>query len=112
MGAECRRILPRSPWIVVAAGIKAADVAEGNLKIRHDLGELELGKLDFEYFNDPDLESILEETELDTKKMTRLENKDLRLIYSVIYSEKFQLKGKRGQKVVITHHHFQYFEFR
>ena len=74
---------------------------EGNLKISYDLGELELGKLDEEYFNDPDLDGILRETELDTWKMERLENEELRVIYSVIYSERFQLKGKRQCEVRI-----------
>ena len=71
----------------------------GNVKIRCNLGQLELGKLDKDYFDDPDLDSILQETELDNGKMKRLENEELRLIYSVIYSERFQLKGKRKRQV-------------
>ena len=74
-------------------------MVEGNVKISFDLGELELGKLDEEYFNDPDLDIILQETELDNGKMKRFEDEELRLIYSVIYSERFQLKGKRQRKV-------------
>ena len=80
-------------------GLKVADIVDGNLKINYDLGELELGKLDKEYFNDPDLESILQGTELDTEKMRRFENEKLYLIYSVIYSERFELKGKRQKEV-------------
>ncbi len=79
-------------------------MVEGKLKISYDLGELELGKLDEEYFNDPDMDSILQETELDAKKMTRFENEELRLIYSVIYSERFELKGKRQCEVQIELH--------
>ena len=79
-------------------------MVQGSVKISCTLGKLQLGKLDEEYFDDPDLESILQETELDTGKMTGLENEELRLIYSVIYSGKFELKGKRKQEVVITYH--------
>ena len=74
-------------------------MVEGNVKISFDLGELELGKLDEDYFNDPDLDIILQETELDKGKLKRFEDEELRLIYSVIYSERFQLKGKRQGKV-------------
>ena len=75
---------------------------QGNLKISYELGELELGKLDQEYFIDPVLEDILKESELDAEKMKRYENEELHLIYSVIYSERFQLKGKREYKVTTT----------
>lgn len=77
---------------------------EGKLKISYDLGELELGELDEEYFIDPDLDSILQETVVDTKMMKRFENEELRLIYSVIYSERFELKGKRQSEVRIELH--------
>ncbi|KAJ7376493.1 hypothetical protein OS493_034229 [Desmophyllum pertusum] len=77
-------------------GLKAANLVEGSLKIRYDHGELELGKLDEEFFTDTDLNDILRDTELDPQKMERYKNEKLHLIYSVIYSEKFQLvkKGK------------------
>ena len=78
---------------------QAADIAEVNLKISRDLGELELGKLDQEYFNDPDLKSILQETELDTEKMKDFEKEKLYLIYSVIYSERFEVGGKIQREV-------------
>ena len=74
-------------------------MVEGNVKISFELGELELGKLDKDYFNDPDLDIILQETELDKGKMKRFEDEELRLIFSVIYSERFQLKGNRQRKV-------------
>lgn len=77
-------------------------MVEGNVKIHYDMGELELGKLDQEYFKDPDLDYILQETELDKRKMARLEDEELHLIYSVIYSEKFHLGGKISQEVLIT----------
>lgn len=84
-------------------GLKAADIVEGNLKISYDLGELELGKLDQEFFDDPGLEDILKESELNAEKMERLENQKMHLIYSVIYSERFQLKGKRESEVTTTY---------
>ena len=74
---------------------------EGNLKISYDLGQLELGKLDREYFNHPDLKSILQGTELETEEMKEFENEKLHLIYSVIYSERFELKGKRHREVMM-----------
>lgn len=82
-------------------GLQVADIADGNLKISYDLGELKLGKLDREYFNDPDLTSILQGTELDPGKMRRFEKEKLYLIDSVIYSERFELKGKRQKEVVV-----------
>ena len=75
-----------------------------NIKIKtaDDLGELELGKLDQEYIKDPDLRELLDLTALDAKKMESLEDQKLRLVYSVIYSEKFVLKGKREREVYIS----------
>ena len=64
--------------------------------------------MDKEYFNDPDLNSILQGTELDPGKMRRFEKEKLYLIDSVIYSERFELKGKR-QKEVISKLHYVMF---
>ncbi len=72
-----------------------------NVKVVDDLGELELGKLDQEYFKDPDLRELLAQTALDANRMEGLEDQKLRLIYSVIYSERFLLKGKRQHEVFI-----------
>ena len=94
-----RHLLLSLSWIDI--GFITAMV-EGNVKIHYDMGELELGKLDQEYFKDPDLDYILQETELDKRKMARLEDEELHLIYSVIYSEKFHLGGKISQEVLIT----------
>ena len=74
-------------------------MVEGNVKISFDLGELELGKLDKDCFKDSALDIILQETELDKGKLKRFEDEELRLIYNVIYSERFQLKGKIQSKV-------------
>jgi len=70
-----------------------------NVKIADVLGALELGKLDQEYIKDPDLRELLDKAALDVKRMESLEDQKLRLIYSVIYSEKFVLKGKREHEV-------------
>jgi len=65
------------------------------------LGELILGKLDQEYIKYPHLCDLLDMAALDVKRMESLEDQKLRLIYSVIYSEKFELKGKREHEVFI-----------
>ena len=72
------------------------------VKISDVLGELELGKLDQEYIKDPDLRELLDMAALDAKRMESLEDQKLRLVYSVIYSEKFVLKGKREHEVFIS----------
>ena len=79
--------------------MEAGKCVKVNVKISDDLGELELGKLDQEYIKDPYLRELLDMAALDVKRMESLEDQKLRLIYSVIYSEKFVLKGKRGHEV-------------
>ena len=79
--------------------MEAAKFVKVNVKIADELGELELGKLDEEYFKDPDLRDLLANTVLDANRMKGLEEQTLRLIYSVIYSEKFLLKGNRMHQV-------------
>ena len=71
------------------------------MEVTDDLGKLELGRLDHEYLKDPNLCQILAKTVLDVNMMQRLENQELRLIYSVIYSERFLLHGKRKHEVFI-----------
>ena len=73
-----------------------------NVKITDDLEELELGKLDQEYIKDPDLRELLHMAALDVERMESLEDLKLRLVYSVIFSEKFVLKGKREHEVFIS----------
>ena len=82
--------------------MEAGKCVKVNVKISDDLGELELGKLDQEYIKDPDLRELLDMAALDVKRMKSLEDQKLRLICSVIYSEKFVLKGKRGHEVFIS----------
>lgn len=64
------------------------------VKIADDLGELNLGKLDKECFNDPDLRDLLNKTDLDANKMFALGDQKLRLVYSVIYSERLEYERK------------------
>jgi hypothetical protein len=82
--------------------LEAGKCVKVNVKIADDLGELELGKLDQEYIKDPDLRELLDMTTLDVKRMESLEDQKLRLVYCVIYSEKFALKGKREHEVFIS----------
>ena len=61
-----------------------------------DKGVLELGILSQKYIDDPDLRGILANAKLDANKMKSFSECDqLLLITSVIYSEKFELKGER-----------------
>ena len=83
--------------------MEAGKCVKVNVKVSDVLGELELGKLDQEYIKDPDLRELLaDKAALDVKRMESLEDQKLRLIYSVIYSEKFVLKGKREHEVFIS----------
>lgn len=79
--------------------MQAANCAEAKIKISDELGFLELGRLDQEYIRDSDLRDILANTDLDSNKMKALEGQKLRLITSVIYSERFEVKGTRSREV-------------
>lgn len=68
---------------------------EGTIKLGDGQGDLKLGKLRQHYIEDADLRKILAETILDPNKMKNFDRHALLLITSVIYSEKFELKGKR-----------------
>ena len=82
--------------------MEAGKCVKINIKATDDLGELELGKLDQEYIKDPDLRELLDMAALDVRKMESLEDQKLYLVYSVIYSDKFVLKGKREYEVFIS----------
>lgn len=90
-----------SQYRYVFVEIEAGKYVKVNLEVTDDLGELELGKLDQERFKDPDLRDILAKTVLDANRMEGLEDQELRLIYSVIYSERLLLNGKRKHEVFI-----------
>ena len=69
-------------------------------KLNDDKRVLALGKLRQKYIDDPDLRGILANAELDADKMKSFAECDkLLLVTSVIYSEKFELKGERMQQV-------------
>ncbi len=76
--------------------------AGGTIKLNDDQGVLILGALSQKYIEDLDLRDILANAELDANKMeTFAECDKLLLITSVIYSEKFELKGKRRRQVTV-----------
>ena len=83
----------------VEFGIKAANCASASIKISEDLGFLDLGRIDQDYINDPDLREILADTKLDPNKAEVFEDKKLLLITSVVYSERFEIKGKIKSEV-------------
>ena len=81
-------------------GAQAANIASIEIKINEDLGSLELGRIDQEYILDPDLREVLAKTELDINKTGVFEDQELRLITSVIYSQRFVVKGNRKNEVL------------
>ena len=80
--------------------VDAAGFAGGTVRLCYNQGVLALGKLSQKYIDDPDLRGILANAELDANKMKPFAECDkLLLITSVIYSEKFELKGERMHEV-------------
>ena len=69
------------------------------IKGHDELGFLDLGRVDQEYIPGPELCEILANTELDRNKMVALKGQQLRLITSVISSERFEHKGLRVTEV-------------
>lgn len=81
------------------SGVDVSGAMEVTVKLNKDQGNLELGKLSRKYITDPDIRSLLDETVLDVTKIVVYSNVDeLRLITSVIYSEKFELTGGRKRQ--------------
>ena len=72
-------------------------MTEGTFKSSDDQGVLQLGNLSQNYISDPDLRAILANADLDANKMRDFEDQELLLATSVIYSDKFVLRGKREQ---------------
>ena len=72
---------------------EAGNCIHGHIRINDELGFLVLGKLDQEYICDPDLREILANAELDMNKISAFKETKLRLITSVVYSERFEHKG-------------------
>ena len=80
--------------------MKFAGFAGGTIKLCDDQGVLALGELSQKYIADPDLRGLLANAELDANQMKAFAECDkLLLITSVIYSEKFELKGERMRQV-------------
>ena len=80
-------------------GIGIGDIGEINLTANVNLGDLQLGRVGQKYILDLDLRKILSCAVLDPDKMIPYQDEDLLLITSVIYSEKFEVVGKRKQEV-------------
>ena len=78
-------------------------MTEGTFKSSDDQGVLQLGNLSQNYISDPDLRVVLANADLDANKMRDFEDQDLLLATSVIYSDKFVLKGKRMRQVSILY---------
>lgn len=70
------------------------------MEVDDEMGQLLLGKLRKEYISDQALRDIVANTVLDINKMKRLEDEQLLLITSVIYSERCELQGERKQQVI------------
>ena len=80
--------------------VDVGETGEITLTIDDNLGDLQLGKVSQEYISDPDLRVILRSFELDTNKMSYLQGHELRLVTSVVYSERFEVQGNRKHEVV------------
>ena len=76
------------------------ETGEITLTIDDNLGDLQLGKVSQEYISDPDLREILRSFDLDTNKMSCLQDQELLLVRSVVYSERFEVQGNRKHDVV------------
>ena len=80
--------------------VDVGKTGEITLTIDDNLGDLQLGKVSEEYILDPDLREILKSFELDTNKMSCLQDQELLLVTSVVYSERFEVQGNRKHEVV------------
>ncbi|KAL9985268.1 hypothetical protein ACROYT_G007648 [Oculina patagonica] len=74
-------------------------VTEGTFNSNDHRGVLELGRLSQKCISDPDLRVLLANTVLNTNKLKGLEEEELLLATSVIYSDKFVLKGNRKHQI-------------
>ena len=82
-------------------GFDIADVGGVKLTADDNFGDLQLGKVRQEYILDPHFREILRSAYavLDANKMIPYQDHELLLMTSVIYSEKFEVVGKRKQEV-------------
>lgn len=65
-------------------------------------GYLDLGRVDRDFIDDEKVRKILANTELDSSKMKAFKDQQLRLITSVICSERFEHKGRGATEVCIN----------
>ena len=79
--------------------LNVAEIGRIKLTAYVDLGDLQLGRVGQKYILDPELREILSCAVLDADKMIPYQDQELFLITSVVYSEKFELVGKRKQEV-------------
>ena len=80
--------------------VDVGETGEITLTIDDNLGDLQLGKVSQEYISDPDLRKILTSFDLDTNKMSCLQGHELRLVTSVVYSERFEVQRNWKHEVV------------
>ncbi|CAH3117146.1 unnamed protein product [Porites lobata] len=75
--------------------VQAGACANAKFKVNEEIGILELGKIDKEYVGDADVRDLLQLIELDSDRAKAIQGHKLRLITSVVYSERLKLRGKR-----------------
>jgi len=80
--------------------VQGLDNAGLELKLSDVLGDLELGQLTEEYYEDAELRKILSNAALNPDQMASLEGHHLLLVTSVVYSTKFVLQGSRMHQVL------------
>ena len=84
----------------VEAAVEVGRCANAKLKVNEEIGNLELGKIHKVYVQDPGLRDILQLIELDSDRAKAIQGHKLRLITSVVYSERLKLRGKRFTEVM------------
>ena len=82
------------------AGVQVGACAGATVKVHEEIGNLELGKIHKVYVQDPGLRDILKLIELDSDRAKAIQGHKLRLITSVVYSERLKLRGKRFTEVM------------
>ncbi|CAH3016473.1 unnamed protein product [Porites evermanni] len=79
----------------VEAEVQVGACANAKVKVNKEIGNLEMGKIHKVYVQEPGLRDILKLIELDSDKVKDIRGHKLRLITSVVYSERLKLRGKR-----------------
>ena len=84
----------------VEAEVQVGAFANAKVKVNKEIGNLEMGKIHKVYVQEPGLRDILKLIELDSDKVKDIRGHKLRLITSVVYSERLKLRGKRFTEVM------------